>query len=136
MYSESLSPVPRCSACCTPWGVGAPEQVSLRLVGESALSKYVRHIPVVIILGVSNTKTRHPGFGEAGWVTSPHGCFMEPDDCSCSATNRKSLLEPHPSRRLTVFQLVKFLKETYNSVLSDISESVHLRDDTDEMEIL
>ena len=108
----------------------------MQLLGESVSSRYFRYIPVGFTLGVSNTKTRHPEFGEVGWVTSPHGCFVEPDDCSCSATNRKSLLESHPSRRLTVFQLVEFLKETDNSVLSEISESVHLRDETDRMKTL
>lgn len=119
--------------------VGAlrPTGASFDATGEGIFpSRYVRHIPVGFILGVSKTKTRHPGLGEVGRVTSPHGCFMEPDDCSCSATNRKSLLEPHPSRRLTVFQLVEFLKETDNSVLSEISESVHLRDETDEVKTL
>ena len=45
------------------------------------------------------------------------------------------MLEPNPSRRLTVLQLVKSLKETDHSVLLDMSDLVCYGGETDKIKM-
>ena len=103
--------------------------------GQVYLSLLTRCTPVRMTLARSIPKTRPPGFGDVAVAISLCCCFVEPDDCSCSATNRKRMLESNPSRRLTVLQLVKSLKETDHSVLLDISDLVCYGGETDKIKM-